>query len=47
LAKGSPILKIHAARIDHAESARIQVLKALKISDAIPKETDLVLKRIK
>ena len=46
LAKGSPILKIHAARIDHAESARIQVLKALKISDAIPKETDLVLKRI-
>jgi thymidine phosphorylase len=46
LAKGSPILKIHAARIDHAESAKIQVLRALKISDTIPKETDLVLKKI-
>ena len=46
LSKGSPILKIHAARIDHAEEAKRQVLKAFKLSDSAPKETDLVLKRI-
>ena len=46
LSKGSPILKIHAARIDHAEEAKRQVLAAFKLSDSAPKETDLVLKRI-
>ena len=46
LSQGSPILKIHAARIDHAEEAKRQVLKAFKLSDSAPKETDLVLKRI-
>ena len=46
LSKGSPILKIHAARIDHAEEAKRQVLSAFKLSDSAPKETDLVLKRI-
>ena len=46
LSKGSPILKIHAARIDHAEEAKIQVLAAFKLSDSAPKETELVLKRI-
>jgi thymidine phosphorylase len=44
--KGSPILKIHAARIDHAEEAKRQVLAAFKLSDSAPKETELVLKRI-
>ena len=46
LSKGSPILKIHAARIDHAEEAKRQVLAAFKLSDSAPKETELVLKRI-
>ena len=46
LSKGSPILKIHAARIDHAEEAKRQVLSAFKLSDSAPKETELVLKRI-
>ena len=46
LSKGSPILKIHAARIDHAEEAKTQVLAAFKLSDSAPKETELVLKRI-
>tara|TARA_Y100000589_G_scaffold326426_1_gene366168 strand:+ start:274 stop:1590 length:1317 start_codon:yes stop_codon:yes gene_type:complete len=46
LSKGAPILKIHAARIDHAEEAKRQVLTAFKLSDSVPKETDLVLKRI-
>ena len=46
LSKGSPILKVHAARIDHAEEAKRQVLKAFKLTDSAPKETDLVLKRI-
>ena len=46
LCKGSPILKIHAARIDHAEEAKRQVLAAFKLSDSAPKETELVLKRI-
>ena len=46
LSKGSPILKIHAARVDHAEEAERQVLAAFKLSDSAPKETDLVLKRI-
>ena len=46
LSKGSPILKIHAARIDHAEEAERQVLAAFKLSDSAPKETELVLKRI-
>ena len=46
LLKGTPILKIHAARIDHAESAKIQVLKAIKVSDTPPKEAELVLKRV-
>jgi thymidine phosphorylase len=46
LSKGTPILKIHAARIDHAESAKIQVLKAMKVSDTPPKEAALVLKRV-
>ena len=46
LSKGSPILKIHAARIDHAEEAKRQVLEAFKLSDSAPKETELVLKRI-
>ena len=46
LSKGSPILKIHAARIDHAEEAKRQVLAAFKLSDSAPKEPELVLKRI-
>ena len=46
LSKGSPILKIHATRIDHAEEAKRQVLAAFKLSDSAPKETELVLKRI-
>ena len=46
LLKGTPILKIHAARIDHAESAKIQVLQAMKVSDTPPKEAELVLKRV-
>ncbi|GIR45104.1 MAG: hypothetical protein CM15mP54_19580 [Paracoccaceae bacterium] len=46
MSKGTPILKIHAARIDHAESAKIQVLKAMKVSDTPPKEAELVLKRV-
>ena len=46
LSKGSLILKIHAARIDHAEEAKRQVLAAFKLSDSAPKETELVLKRI-
>ena len=46
LSKGSPILKIHAARIDHAEEAKRQVLAAFKLCDSAPKETELVLKRI-
>ena len=46
LSKGSPILKIHAARIDHAEEAKRQVLEAFKLSDSAPKEPELVLKRI-
>ena len=46
LSKGSPNLKIHAARIDHAEEAKRQVLAAFKLSDSAPKETELVLKRI-
>ena len=46
LCKGSPILKIHAARIDHAEEAKKQVLAAFTLSDSAPKETELVLKRI-
>ena len=46
LSKGSPILKIHAARIDHAEEAKRQVLAAFKLRDSAPKETELVLKRI-
>ena len=46
LSKGSPILKIHAARIDHAEEAKRQVLAAFKLSDSAPKEIELVLKRI-
>ena len=46
LSKGSPILKIHAARIDHAEEAKRQVLAAFKLSDSAPTETELVLKRI-
>ena len=46
LSKGSPILKIHAARIDHAEEAKRQVLAAFKLSDSAPNETELVLKRI-
>ena len=46
LSKGSPILKIHAARIDHAEEAKRQVLAAFKLSNSAPKETELVLKRI-
>ena len=46
LSKGSPILKIHAARLDHAEEAKRQVLTAFKLSDSAPKEADLVLKRI-
>ena len=36
LSKGSPILKIHAARIDHAEEAKRQVLAAFKLSDSAP-----------
>ena len=46
LSKGSPILKIHATRLDHAEEAKKQVLTAFKLTDSAPKETDLVLKRI-
>jgi thymidine phosphorylase len=46
LSKGSPILKIHATRIDHAEEAKRQVLAAFGLSDSAPKETELVLKRI-
>ena len=46
LSKGSPILKIHAARIDHAEEAKRQVLAAFKLSDSAPKKTELILKRI-
>jgi thymidine phosphorylase len=46
LSKGSPILKIHATRIDHAEEAKRQVLAAFRLSDSAPKETELVLKRI-
>jgi len=46
LSKGSPILKIHATRLDHAEEAKRQVLTAFKLTDSAPKETDLVLKRI-
>jgi len=46
LSKGSPILKIHAARLDHAEEAKRQVLTAFKLSNSAPKEADLVLKRI-
>ena len=39
-------MKIHVSRIDHAESAKIQVLQAMKVSDTPPKEAELVLKRV-
>ena len=44
--RNKPIAKIHATRIDAAEEAAQEVLKAFVIGSAAPKENNLILERI-